>query len=62
MIAPIDDTPAARAAYPAGDVINRIDGIQVESENADVAIDRMRGEAGTSVELTVIRAGQRRST
>jgi carboxyl-terminal processing protease len=58
VIAPIDDTPAARAGIQPGDVISRIDGIPVESENADVAIDRMRGEAGSSVQLTIIRAGR----
>ncbi len=58
VIAPIDDTPAARAGIQPGDVITRIDGVAVESENADVAIDRMRGKAGSKVELTVMRAGQ----
>jgi carboxyl-terminal processing protease len=58
VIAPIDDTPAARAGIQSGDVISRIDGLQVESENADVAIDRMRGKAGSKVVITVQRAGQ----
>lgn len=58
VIAPIDDTPAARAGIQPGDVITRIDGIQVESENADVAIDHMRGKAGSKVDITVMRAGQ----
>jgi len=58
VIAPIDDTPAARGGILPGDVISKIDGIPVESENADVAIERMRGAAGSKVELTVIRAGQ----
>lgn len=58
VISPIDDSPAARAGIQPGDVITRIDNIPIESENADVAIDRMRGEAGTEVSITVLRAGQ----
>lgn len=58
VIAPIDDSPAARAGIQPGDVITRIDNIPVESENADVAIDRMRGEPGTEIRITVMRAGQ----
>jgi carboxyl-terminal processing protease len=58
VIAPIDDTPAARAGIQPGDVITRIDGMAVESDNADGAIKRMRGAPGTKVKLTIQRAGQ----
>jgi carboxyl-terminal processing protease len=58
VIAPLDESPAARAGIQSGDVISRIDGLAVESDNADIAIDRMRGDAGTKVKITVLRAGQ----
>lgn len=58
VIAPIDESPAARAGIQPGDVITRIDNIPVESDNADVAIDRMRGQPGTEISITVMRAGQ----
>lgn len=58
VISPIDESPAARAGIQPGDVITRIDNIVIESENADVAIDRMRGDPGTEVKITVMRAGQ----
>ena len=58
VIAPLDESPAARAGIQSGDVISRIDGLAVESDNADIAIDRMRGAAGSKVKITVLRAGQ----
>ena len=58
VIAPLDDSPAARAGIQSGDVISRIDGLAVESENVDIAVDRMRGDAGSKVKITILRAGQ----
>jgi carboxyl-terminal processing protease len=50
----IEGSPADRAGMRAGDLIAKIDGLDV---GADVtgAISRMRGETGTTVELTVRR-------
>lgn len=55
VIAPIDDTPAARAGIRAGDIITAIDGKPLS------ALDGMRmlhGNPGTRVVLTIEREGQ----
>jgi carboxyl-terminal processing protease len=49
-------SPAARAGIEAGDLISQIDGAPVGADAAG-AIARMRGEAGTMLELTVRRPG-----
>jgi carboxyl-terminal processing protease len=56
VIAPIDDSPAARAGIQAGDGIVAIDGVAV-AEREDEALDQLRGPAGTQVELTIERGG-----
>lgn len=55
VIAPIDDSPAARAGIKAGDAIVAIDGVAV-AEREDEALDQLRGPAGTQVELSIERA------
>jgi carboxyl-terminal processing protease len=55
VIAPIDDTPAARAGIRPGDVITQIDGKPIEADNVDGAVDSMRGVPGTTITLTVER-------
>jgi carboxyl-terminal processing protease len=57
VIAPIDDTPAARAGIKSGDVIVRIDGESVVSDDGERAIDRLRGKPGSEIALTVAREG-----
>lgn len=55
VISPIDGTPAERAGIEPGDVIVSIDGISVEDDGLDETIERMRGRAGSTVEITVRR-------
>jgi len=54
VIAPIDDTPAERGGIKAGDIITRIDGKPISSENANDAINMLRGNAGSEVILTIL--------
>jgi carboxyl-terminal processing protease len=54
VIRPIPDTPAYRAGIRPGDVVLEIDGVQVTSE--DEAVDRMKGDPGTPVAVTVQRS------
>ena len=57
VIAPIDETPAARAGILPGDVITAIDGEPITVDGVDAAIDSMRGAAGSQTRLTVEREG-----
>lgn len=56
VIAPIDDTPAARAGVQAGDVIIAVDGETLRANDETAA--PLRGEAGSEVVLTIERKGR----
>ena len=56
-IAPIDDTPAARAGIMAGDLIIKIDGDSIQDMSMVEALGRMRGMINTPITLTIRRAG-----
>lgn len=58
IIAPLPDTPAANAGLLAGDVIVRIDNVTTEDMRIDEAVRLIRGEQGTTVELTIYREGE----
>ncbi|BAK67840.1 carboxy-terminal-processing protease [Sphingobium sp. SYK-6] len=58
VIAPTDDTPAARAGIKAGDYITHIDGKLIYGGSLDESVDKMRGAPGTTVKLTIARAGR----
>tara|TARA_B100001996_G_scaffold269212_1_gene210513 strand:- start:48 stop:968 length:921 start_codon:yes stop_codon:yes gene_type:complete len=55
VIAPIDDTPAAKAGIKAGDYIVKINGEQVRGKTLMEAVNLMRGKVGTPIEITVRR-------
>jgi len=57
IVAPIEDSPAARAGIKAGDLIARINGTAVKDIDLNEAIKRMRGEPHTKVVLTILRQG-----
>jgi carboxyl-terminal processing protease len=56
VVAPIDDTPAAKAGLMAGDLITHIDDDQVQGLSLNQAVEKMRGPINTPVRLKVIRA------
>ena len=58
VVAPIDDTPAARAGIKAGDLIIKIDDKLTRGMPLNEAVKLMRGKKGTAVTLTVLRKSE----
>lgn len=58
VVAPTDDTPAARAGIKAGDYITHLDDELVYGGSLNDAVDKMRGAAGTRIKLTIVRQGE----
>jgi carboxyl-terminal processing protease len=57
VVAPMDDTPAARAGMRSGDLISYIDGEAVEGLTLEQVVNKMKGPVSTTTRLKVIRAG-----
>ncbi|GAA4713432.1 S41 family peptidase [Sphingomonas lutea] len=58
VIAPTEDTPAWRAGVKSGDYITHINGELMYGLTLDEAVDKMRGQPGTGIKLTVVRPGR----
>ena len=58
VVAPMDGTPAYHAGIQPGDLILKLDGVAVKEMSFNEAVDRMRGEPGSSVELTILRENE----
>ena len=57
VVSPIDETPAARAGVQPGDLIVAIDAKPVLGLTLNEAVDKMRGEVGTPITVTIRREG-----
>jgi carboxyl-terminal processing protease len=57
VVAPIDDTPAAKAGILANDLITKLDSEQVQGLTLNQAVEKMRGPVNTSIKLTILRKG-----
>ncbi|MDE2696798.1 MAG: S41 family peptidase [Chloroflexota bacterium] len=53
IVRPLPDTPAERAGVRAGDIILAVDGEDAEGWSVEKAVLRIRGQRGTSVDITV---------
>jgi carboxyl-terminal processing protease len=55
VITPVDDTPAARAGVMPGDLIVEINGRPVRDMLINDAVEMLRGEPGSDVDITLMR-------
>jgi carboxyl-terminal processing protease len=58
VVAPIDDTPAAKAGVMSNDIITKLDDEQVQGLTLNQAVEKMRGPVNTKIKLTIMRKGQ----
>jgi carboxyl-terminal processing protease len=58
VVAPIDDTPAAKAGVMANDIITKLNDEQVQGLTLNQAVEKMRGPVNTKIKLTIMRKGQ----
>lgn len=57
VVAPIDDTPAAKAGVMANDIITMLDDESVQGMTLNQAVDKMRGPVNSKIKLTIMRKG-----
>jgi carboxyl-terminal processing protease len=57
IVGPLADTPGERAGLMSGDQIVEIEGMSTKGWTTQQAANVMRGDPGTDVDLTIVRAG-----
>ena len=57
IVAPIEDTPAAKAGLLSGDLITSVDGEEIKGKTLSEAVRKMRGSPGSRIDLIIRRAG-----
>ena len=58
VVAPIDDTPAAKAGIMSGDLITQIDDEAVQGLSLEQAVNKMKGAVNTKTKLKILRKGK----
>jgi carboxyl-terminal processing protease len=58
VVSPFRGSPAEEAGIKAGDYITHLDGDLIYGGSLDDAVNRMRGKAGTAIQLTIFRPGR----
>src|SRR5260370_39503990 len=58
VVAPIDDTPAAKAGILAGDIITKLDDEPVPGLTLSQALTKMRAALNPTIRLSIVRKGQ----
>ena len=58
VISPIEGSPAEEAGIEAGDIILYANGEDLTGMDTDVAVSKIKGEEGTTVELEILRAAK----
>jgi carboxyl-terminal processing protease len=58
VVAPIDETPAAKAGVMANDIITHLDEQPVQGLTLDQAVEKIRGRVNTKIKLRIARKGQ----
>jgi carboxyl-terminal processing protease len=57
VVAPIEDTPAAKAGLMSGDLITALDKEQIQGLTLQEAVEKMRGPVNSPITLTIVRKG-----
>jgi carboxyl-terminal processing protease len=58
VVSPIDDTPAYKAGIKAGDLVVRIDDVPIKGLTLQQAVEKLRGQPGTDVQMTIMRKSE----
>lgn len=58
VISTIDESPARKAGLLAGDLIVKVNGEDTTNWSIEQAVSKIRGDKGTTVKLTIVRAQQ----
>jgi len=58
VVAPIDETPAAKAGVMANDFITHINDEPIQGLTLNQAVDKMRGPVNTTIKIRIMRKGQ----